>query len=299
MFSKELVPEWRVNHEFVDWRVWLLFTVPLSFIVIGAGGLIYAAMPGGGRRSDAPRWPPYRGSGAASRRKKRRPPYPFVPGRRYDQQPRHPVEVPLPMANSPGWALAGTLAFCVGWNGAVVLAAILIGGHLNERPGWLATLLCVPFVLIGLGSIAVFLRQLLKTAGIGPTLVEISDHPIDPGRRYRAVVSQSGRLKVKSLRVSLACVETATYRQGTNTRTESQEVYRQELFRREKISDSKAACRLKATSNWTSPGTPCTRSRQPQRNRLDFMVEGEPAGWSDYQRAFPVIVRPNMGDFSA
>ncbi len=30
-----------------------------------------------------------------------------------------------------------------------------------------------------------------------------------------------------------------------------------------------------------------------------FVVEGEPAGWSVYRRAFPVIVRPNMGDFSA
>ncbi len=241
MFSKELVPEWRVNHEFVNWRVWLLFTVPLSFIVIGAGGLIYAAMHWGRsaeRRAAMARRIAERAALHAGRSGGRQ--YPFVPrGADMTNSPGTQLKFRLPMANSPGWALAGTLAFCVGWNGAVVLAAILIGSHLNERPGWLATLLCVPFVLIGLGSIAVFLRQLLKTAGIGPTLVEISDHPIDPGRRYRAVVSQSGRLKVKSLRVSLACVETATYRQGTNTRTESQEVYRQELFRRENFPDSK------------------------------------------------------------
>ena len=54
-----------------------------------------------------------------------------------------------------------------------------------------------------------------------------------PGGEYQVFLSQTGRLSVKRLKLSLVCEEEATYRQGTDTRTESQKVFAQELFRRE------------------------------------------------------------------
>ena len=57
------------------------------------------------------------------------------------------------MATSPGWALFGTLAFCVIWNGIVAVFVVMaVRGHLAGQPDWFLTLFIIPFVLIGLGS---------------------------------------------------------------------------------------------------------------------------------------------------
>ena len=204
----------------------------------------------------------------------------------------------LPMANSPGWALFGTLAFCVCWNGVVLAAAILLGGRLTGQSKWLSLLFMIPFLSIGLVAVVLFFRQLLIAAGIGPTLVEISDHPLYPGRRYRVVLSQSGRLKVNSLRVSLRCEETATYRQGTDTRTESREVYCQELLRREGFR-IQSGLPFEGEIELDLPGG-AMHSFAAQHNEINWtlVIEGDLNGWPDYRRAFPVIVRPNAGGAS-
>ena len=273
-----------------------MFTVPLSFIVIGAGGLIYTVFRWGKSAE--------RRAALAHRAAERDifggrsgdPQYPFVPqGADLTNSPGTKLKFRLPMANSPGWAVFGTLAFCVCWNGVVIVASILLSRHLTGQSKWLLWLFIVPFVLIGLGAIAVFLRQLLITAGIGPTLVEISDHPLYPGRRYQVVLLQSGRLKVNSLRVSLCCEETATYRQGTDTRTESREVYRQELLRREGF-HIRSGLPLESEIELDLPKG-AMHSFAAQHNEINWtlVVEGDLHGWPDYRRAFPVIVRPDAG----
>jgi hypothetical protein len=156
------------------------------------------------------------------------------------------------------------------------------------------TLFVVPFLLIGVGAIVYFLRRLLVAAGIGPTRLEISDHPLQPGREYRLFLSQSGRLRVKALRVSLACEEAATYRQGTNARSETREVYCQEIFRREDVEISgqpfESPIELRLPEG-------AMHSFAAGHNEINWtlVVEGEPAGWPNFRRAFPVIVRPAAG----
>ena len=146
------------------WWVWLVFTVPLSFIVIGAGGLIYTVLRWGKsaeRRAAMAQRAGERdlfGGGNGDRQ------YPFVPqGADMTNSPGTKLKFRLPMANSPGWALFGTLAFCVVLErrrarSLAVLARPAIWRA--SRTGCL-TLFIVPFALIGLGAIAVFLRQLL------------------------------------------------------------------------------------------------------------------------------------------
>ena len=46
---------------------------------------------------------------------------------------------------------------------------------------------------------------------------------------------QSGRLLISAIDLILVCDEVATYRQGTDTRTERLRVFEQPLFRREQI----------------------------------------------------------------
>src|SRR5208282_740271 len=97
-------------------------------------------------------------------------------------------------------------------------------------PDWLMTWFILPFLVVGIALVAVFVRLLRQTAAIGPTLVEISGHPLLPGNQYRFFLSQSGNLTLKTIEVSLICEEEAVFRQGTNARTESREVFRQSLY---------------------------------------------------------------------
>jgi len=281
------------------WWVWLPFTVPISFIFIGAGGLIYALLHRGKsaeRRAAMNRRggdrDPFRVGGRDDRR------YPSVPqGVNITNSPGTRLKFRLPMARSPGWALFGTLMFCVFWNGIVsVFVVIAVSSHLAGRPEWFLTFFIIPFVLIGLGAIGVFLRQLLVTTGIGPTFMEISDHPLYPGDRCRALLSQSGRLTINAMHVSLTCEEVATYRQGTNTRTETRKVYCREVFRRESF-EIQSGLPFEADFELDLPEG-VMHSFKADHNEVNWtlVVEGDVDGWPDYRRAFPVIIRPTSGE---
>ncbi|MCD4728355.1 MAG: hypothetical protein K8R46_11875, partial [Pirellulales bacterium] len=203
--------------------------MPFSFIVIGAGGLIHTLFGWGKsaeRRSVLSRNGVERDFLGIRGRSDRR--CPFVPeGADVTNSPGTKLKFRLPISGSPAWALLGILTFCVIWNGVVtVFVVIAVDGHLEGNPDWFLTLFTIPFVLVGFGAIVIFLRKLLVAAGIGPTRLEISDHPLHPGEKYRVFLSQSGRLDMNALRVSLTCEESATYRQGTETRTETREVFR-------------------------------------------------------------------------
>jgi hypothetical protein len=205
----------------------------------------------------------------------------------------------LPMGTSPGWALFGTLAFVVIWNGIVaVFAVIAVRKHLAGRPDWFLTIFISTFTVIGLGAIGVFLRQLLVATGIGPTMMEISDYPLHPGGEYHLFLSQSGRLTIRALRVCLMCEEAVTYRQGTNTRTESRQVFQQELFRREDF-EIGGGLPFEAEFALNLPAG-IMHSFKADHNEINWSlaVAGEVAGWPDYKRCFQLIVRPGQGSDS-
>jgi hypothetical protein len=116
--------------------------------------------------------------------------------------------------------LAASFVVCVLWNGVVLIFLILgISRYVQGNPDWLGTAFLVPFVLVGGGTIYWFFRELVLATIIGPTLVEISDHPLRAGGTYELFVSQAGRLKMKLLEILLVCEEEAIYRQGGKNRS--------------------------------------------------------------------------------
>ncbi len=60
--------------------------------------------------------------------------------------------------------------------------------------------------------------------GISPTVVEISEHPLYAGQDCLVAVSQSGIMQIRRLVVLLVCEESATFQQGTDSRTETHRV---------------------------------------------------------------------------
>ncbi|MBN1909169.1 MAG: DUF3592 domain-containing protein, partial [Pirellulales bacterium] len=213
-----------------SWWFWLIGLVPISFILIGGIGLVYRLMRWGKSpehlAAEAARHRPLEPDAADDEAD-----FPNVPpGADMTNSPGTQLRYRLPISTSAVWTVVIVLLVCLFWNGIVATFLVpIIRGHLAGRPEWFPTLFLIPFILVGLGLIFFFFRQLLVATGVGPTLLEISDHPLRPGRTYQVFLSQAGRLRLKRIRVLLVCEETARYREGTDTRTETQRVWEQEL----------------------------------------------------------------------
>jgi len=282
------------------WWIWPVLVVPLSLMLIGAGGLVFvwlhwaksverrAALTQKVQESEL-----LGGNGRLVR------PFPYVPQMAcITDSPGTRLRFRLPIDVSPGWALFGVFVACVLWNGIVgVFVALAVNGHLKGRPDWFLTLFLIPFGLVGLLLLGVLIRQFLVTTGVGPTMVEISDHPLRPGGTYKLFVFQAGRLTVNRLEVALVCEEEATFTCGTDTRTETREVYSQPLFSREGF-EVVRGMPFEAELEFTVPAQ-VMHSFKAEYNSINWkvMVSGDVAGWPDYRRAFPIVVLPpNGGD---
>lgn len=282
-----------------SWWLWLVLIVPISFILIGGGGCIHAALHWG---KSAER------SAAITRRTsqlelfdrgtRKQADYPNIPtAADMLNSPGTTLAFRLPIGTSPAWALFAALLACLFWNGIVsVFLVIAVDSHLTGDPEWFLTIFLIPFVIVGLALVFYLIRQLLITTGIGPTLLEIADHPLHPAGQYRLFVSQSGRLSINSLEVSLVCQEKASYRQGTDTRTETREVYRQQVFLQEGF-EIHRGMPFEAQCDVEVPGR-AMHSFKSDHNEINWklLVKGDVQGWPDFERAFPVIVHPNPNE---
>ncbi len=277
------------------WWVWAVLAVPLLFLLIGAGGLVYGLFrwnTSAERRAEISRRT--EGRELLGGKGRDAPQYPTVPeGSDITNSPGTTLRYRLPIGTSPGWALFGTLLACVGWNGVVgVFVVMAINGHVAGDPDWIMTFCLAPFVFAGVALIIALIRQLFLTTGVGPTQVELSDHPLHPGGEYEVFISQSGRLPLDSLDVQLRCEEQATYREGTNTRTESRGVFTERIYRGEDLT-VRRAMPFQATCRLIVPDG-AMHSFKSEHNSVTWrlVVDGRIAGWPNYHRDYPLIVFP-------
>jgi hypothetical protein len=130
---------------------------------------------------------------------------------------------------------------------------------------------------------------------VGPTQIEISDHPLRPGETYQVFVSQGGRLTINSLALLLVCDEVATYRQGTDTRSDESRVFSREVLRREQVELLPQAS-FEQQGELAIPAE-CMHSFKADHNevRWRLLVRGDLAGWPPFERTFPIVVCPSVG----
>jgi hypothetical protein len=200
----------------------------------------------------------------------------------------------LPIDATSGWVSFTMAAVSLGW---ITLVGILfmfnVVGRGSEEPrSWLLTWLMVPFVLAGIWTLFALGRQLLLTAAVGATRVEVSEHPFVPGGTYRGFVSQTGRLHFRWFQVQLICEEQAIYQQGTDTRRATQRVYRATAFSRRKFDISPRQA-FEATFEITVPPW-AMHSFVSTHNSVmwSLVVRGRMSRWGDLERRFPVYVYP-------
>ncbi len=195
------------------WTYYLLLFVVGTFLVMGSGGLIYTVIHIGTsaerRASLAERATKI---DILSDVKQPRGAHPTIPhDDNLTNSPGIELAYRLPIESASRWRLLISTLFTLVWNGlVVVLATLALRGFFRGAPDWRLVAFLVPFTAAGGWSIYYFLRQLLITTGIGPTTIEISDHPLHPGQRYEILLSQSGHLSVRWLELNLVCEEEAT-----------------------------------------------------------------------------------------
>ncbi len=277
------------------WWYWLLFAVPVSFVLIGGGGLLYGAARWGRSAERVAAW-----TGRAARLdlfqsgKNGDGEYPATPPvENVTNSPGTRLKYRLPILASPGWPLFTLALACVVCNVVVaVLAGIAVQGHLSGDPDWLSTLFVIPFGGAGLVLVAFFLRQVARVTAVPPTLLEVSDHPLFAGGRYRLFLSQPGKLEVRSLAVLLVCEEEARYREGTQRRTEVRRVHEEEVFRREKLTIKRGAT-FETVCDLVLPSAVMHSFQAPNNEvRWGLLVRGRLQGRADFQRAFAIVVYP-------
>lgn len=215
----------------------------------------------------------------------------------------------LPIASSPAWRLVVFSSFCLVWNGAVAVLAVIalqgdadadgsvdtrsLLGRILSLDWWTVFRLMVVFYAI-VGAIALnrFFKSLLIATAIGPCSVEVSAQPFRPGRQYKVFLSQSGHLKIKSIELRLVCDEEVSFSDGTNTRAESKRIFDQIVFRKEKFDilpgePFQHECPLDVPSDGM-------HSFMSAHNAVvwKLVVQAETKKWSKFERVFPLVVYP-------
>lgn len=279
--------------QLAGWSFGLVLAVLASFALIGGGGFVLTMLQLGAsaeRRSALMRRSgDLVGDGAPESSE-----FPAVP-RETDltDSPGTVLEYRLPVITSPLWQVTAAAVFCLLWNVATAVVAVLaVESHVNGRSDWLLTALGGVMLVAGVWSVLYFFRRLADRTGVGSTSVEISDLPLQPGRRYEVVVAQTGQAMFDALDLHLVCEEEATFSQGTDIRTEVRRVHSQQV--------------LAAGELQVGPGQPFERrcnlvvpetamhSFKSAHNAVHWklVVRGKPRHRPAFERTFPLIVHP-------
>ncbi len=309
--ARRILEQFEVGHQYPCWydplnpgrvvlvrgySAWLYVSllIPLSFIVIGGGRMIYALVHWNASEERRSVMDQRAGQldlfeGGASERD-----FPTVPtDANLTNSPGTTLAYRLPMSTTPGWKLFATVAAAVAWNALVALFLVMaVGSFTRGAPDWLLAASTVLFLAGGLWLAAYASRQVIMTTSVGPTRVEISNHPLVPGKPYEIFLSQAGRFTMRALEVWLACEERVTYLQGTDTRTERRRVYERRCFVRENIEIAQglpfeSRCQVEVPRG-------AMHSFLAAHNDVSWklIVKGSVAGRAEFQREFQIVVNP-------
>lgn len=157
---------------------------------------------------------------------------------------------------------------------------------------WASWVMAIVFSAVAFIAVYAFLWEVMTYSGLGPTCLEISEHPLFPGKTYEIFLSQAGRMTLKQLELKLSCFEEVTYQQGTDIRTESNEVRVVPIATRNDVSIEPDLPYVTSAS-FVLPDD-AMHSFQSSHNHISWViiVTGDVENWPRFDRRFPVVVYP-------
>ena len=224
-----------------------------------------------------------------------RKPFPTIPDPTViNDSPGTHLAYRLPTSQISVIRVIGSILLCVFWNIIAwsVLFSVFLGNA--ENPSSIVSrVLAVLFFLLGLGMIVWVINQALIAFGLGATLLELSDHPIVPGRSYRLHLMQLGAFRINEFSVAIVCEEVARFRQGTDTITSHKEVFRKALFHKTDF-ETQQDTPLVEEMRFSLPfGAMHSFFTEHNEIRWKISVQADIAQWPNLNRDCPIIVRPS------
>ncbi|MFN0017920.1 MAG: hypothetical protein ACKVP0_06645 [Pirellulaceae bacterium] len=281
---------------------WLMIVVLSSFVVTGGVGLIWTVVRLGISAERRSAFATHAGAldlvHQTAPRSKDHPTVPAFDG--LTDSPGTELAYRLPTSQSPGWRLLAKTIFALLWNGiACVLFVVATKSWLEGAPQWFLTCFLVPYLGVSGWSIYYLFQQIWIHTGLGQTAVEISDHPLYPGREYQVHLSQAGHIDIKSIELWLVCEEEVTYRQGTDIRHELRTVFQQQLMTQGPV-EIEPSQPFRASCTLPIPDA-AMHSFQSEHNavRWKILVRCAPAHWPEFERRHPIIVFPGEATLRA
>ncbi|MCF6312201.1 MAG: DUF3592 domain-containing protein [Verrucomicrobiales bacterium] len=174
------------------------------------------------------------------------------------------------------------------WNGIVsVFLVQAVKGFQSGKGEWFMALFLVPFVLVGLVMIAVFLYQLLSLTNPKP-VITLRPGIFQPGKTSEIAWKVSSNAeRIQHFKIVLWGVESATYRRGTKTHTSREVFYVHSLFESTMHSDIRSG-----TVQFELPvDVVPTLSTGNNAIEWELRVEGDIPRWPDIQDKYVVEVR--------
>ena len=275
---------------------WVLLLIPASLLVLGVVGLARTLLKTGvsvERRQtvaqQAGRFDPFSSAQITLASATALPATHDV-----DDSPGVKLRYRLPIDGGASWRLAGMTVMCVAWNFMVGFFLVgVVSAHWAGRPNWAVSIVVIPLACAGGWLAYSLLRDAWAATGVGVTQIEIANHPLIPGQTGGGVVMQTGQFRARSLSVSLVCDEIATYCEGTDTRTSTEEVYREVLHqqRRFRIETDRP---YEQPFTFTVPSGAMHSFVAPHNEvRWSLEVRGAPMRWPEFRRRFRLCVYPS------
>ncbi len=257
------------------WAPFLLLFVPLAFMTVGAIGMFNARENREKTALDL------------------------------SQSSRRTLPYRLRCDSDSGCTVWACLLFALCWNGiSIPLVILMIAGRLGlssaqpSMPGqaeFFTILLALAGLFFVVLAVAFVITNLLIAIGVGPTIVELSRHPLEPGAPFEVFVSQVARrsLKMNSLRLVCNCDESAPTSGPERRVSGTRRVYEQEILALDKFA-LEPGLPLEARADFTLPHEAMHSIQTADKwVRWKLVVRCDIAGWPDFDREFPFVVRPS------
>ncbi len=274
---------------------WVFGVLSVAAIITGSGGLLIRlsgiATSRERRKANAARVGSIEIIGPSSDDESKLPSIPQ--GHSITDSPGEHLTYRLGMGTPDEGGLAGAALLALVWNTVwFVLLAVVVSGFYYDRPRYILAILLLPLGTIGFWAFRSFISQVRQLAGVGATIVEISNHPLVSGEAYRIYVCQMGRLKLRRLKIILCCEEETFYRQGTDVRVEKYEAFTKVILNQRDVAvdpqapwEQQLAIELPENAMHSFVGS-------HNAIRWKIVVSGESRPWPSFCRSFPVIVHP-------
>ncbi len=272
-----LNPEKVVLSRDLSWE-WLLVLLPLTFITVGGGGIVWAVRSGRQAKARAAALPL-----AASSPFGVEPP-PAAAGGTLELRP----------TVSPIGKFVGLILISLFWNGIVsVFLFQVVKSWRAGQPDGCLTVFLIPFVLVGLALVYGTLRQFLVLFNPRPRFT-LSPGVLTTGGSAYLQWSFAGRSgRVKRLSVVLEGREEARYRRGTNTYTD------RNTFASMTVIEAAETYTIASGSTSFSVPVDTVPTFKAENNKILWQLKVccEIPGWPDSEDEYEVLVQPGGGFF--